>query len=156
MCEAPVLARGSVCLNLDQAAVLRQYIDSLNSYCHRLVTYFAAIVTQGSLSVRASIVCGAHCVQAYIGFRSSIWSFNPVVAAWEPVMEPWDIILQLDVNPTPLVPLDCLFPKPCCAVVTRSARGACIGRSDCFAMPQCKPVFSKPAYHVVYCDQSND
>ena len=42
-------------------------------------------------------------MQAYIGFRSSIWSFNPVVAAWEPVMEPWDIILKLDVNPTPLV-----------------------------------------------------
>lgn len=47
-------------------------------------------------------------VQAYIGFRSSIWSFNPVVAAWEPVMEPWDIILKLDVNPSPLVPPNCL------------------------------------------------
>ena len=42
-------------------------------------------------------------MQAYIGFRSSIWSFNQVVAAWEPVMEPWDIILKMDANPSPLV-----------------------------------------------------
>lgn len=56
----------------------------------------------------------AHCMQAYIGFRSSIWSFNPVVAAWEPVMEPWDIILKLDVNPTPLV--TCLPSNSCLAL----------------------------------------
>ena len=42
-------------------------------------------------------------MQAYIGFCSSIWSFNPIVAAWEPVMEPWDIILKLDANPNTLV-----------------------------------------------------
>ncbi len=42
-------------------------------------------------------------MQVYIGFRGSSWSFNQVVAAWEPVMEPWDIILKMDANPSPLV-----------------------------------------------------
>lgn len=42
-------------------------------------------------------------MQAYIGFRSSIWSYNAGVTAWEPLMEPWDIILKLDSNPNPLV-----------------------------------------------------
>ena len=42
-------------------------------------------------------------MQAYIGLRSNTWSFNQVVAAWEPVMEPWDIILKMDANPSPLV-----------------------------------------------------
>ena len=37
-------------------------------------------------------------LQAYCGIRTSIWSYNPLVTAWEPVIEPWDLIVKLDSN----------------------------------------------------------
>lgn len=37
-------------------------------------------------------------VQASLGLRSSLWSCNPMLAAWEPVIEPWDVIIKLDSN----------------------------------------------------------
>ncbi len=37
-------------------------------------------------------------VQASLGLRSSLWSYNPLLTAWEPIIEPWDVILKLDSN----------------------------------------------------------
>ena len=51
--------------------------------------------------------------QAYMGFCSSMWSFNPVVSAWEPVMEPWDLIVTMASNPNPLVTISALTPQLC-------------------------------------------
>ncbi len=36
--------------------------------------------------------------QAYLGVRLSVWNYNALVAAWEPVLEPWDVIAKLDLN----------------------------------------------------------
>ena len=36
--------------------------------------------------------------QASLGLRSSLWSYNPMLTAWEPVIEPWDVIVKLDSN----------------------------------------------------------
>ncbi len=36
--------------------------------------------------------------QAYLGVRLSVWSYNALVTAWEPVLEPWDVIAKLDLN----------------------------------------------------------
>lgn len=37
-------------------------------------------------------------MQASLGLRSSLWSYNPMLIAWEPVIEPWDVIIKLDSN----------------------------------------------------------
>jgi hypothetical protein len=42
-------------------------------------------------------------VQAYCGIRTSIWSYNPRITAWEPVIEPWDLIVKLDANSSNVV-----------------------------------------------------
>ena len=36
--------------------------------------------------------------QAYLGVRLSVWSYNALVTAWEPVLEPWDVIAKADLN----------------------------------------------------------
>lgn len=36
--------------------------------------------------------------QASLGVRSSLWSYNPLLTAWEPVIEPWGVLLKLDSN----------------------------------------------------------
>ena len=28
----------------------------------------------------------------------SAWSYNALIAAWEPILEPWDLILKADLN----------------------------------------------------------
>ena len=37
-------------------------------------------------------------VQAYLGFKLGMWSYNPTVKFWEPVVEPWDVIAQCAAN----------------------------------------------------------
>lgn len=37
-------------------------------------------------------------VQAYIGVHMSAWSYNNLVQAWEPILEPWNVILKADMN----------------------------------------------------------
>lgn len=37
-------------------------------------------------------------VQAYLGFKLGLWSYNGAVRFWEPVVEPWDVIAQCAAN----------------------------------------------------------
>lgn len=37
-------------------------------------------------------------VQAYLGLRLGVWSYNGGVRHWEPVVEPWDVIAQCAAN----------------------------------------------------------
>ncbi|KAK9834254.1 hypothetical protein WJX81_000411 [Elliptochloris bilobata] len=37
-------------------------------------------------------------MQAYLGVRLSVWSYNALVTTWEPVLEPWDVIAKADLN----------------------------------------------------------
>lgn len=37
-------------------------------------------------------------VQAYLGFKMGVWSYNGAVKHWEPVVEPWDVIAQCAAN----------------------------------------------------------
>ena len=37
-------------------------------------------------------------VQAYLGFKLGVWSYNGAVKHWEPVVEPWDVIAQCAAN----------------------------------------------------------
>ena len=37
-------------------------------------------------------------VQAYLGVKLGVWSYNGVVKHWEPVVEPWDVIAQCAAN----------------------------------------------------------
>jgi hypothetical protein len=37
-------------------------------------------------------------VQAYLGFKLGVWAYHAAVRAWEPVMEPWDVIAQCAAN----------------------------------------------------------
>ena len=43
------------------------------------------------------------CVQAYMGVTTSAWSYNALISAWEPILEPWDFILKLDINSSAMV-----------------------------------------------------
>lgn len=36
--------------------------------------------------------------QMYCELHTSAWSFNPNIAAWEPVLESWDFIVNVDIN----------------------------------------------------------
>jgi hypothetical protein len=44
-------------------------------------------------------------VQAYVGVLVSAWSYNALIAAWEPILEPWDLILKADLNSSPMARL---------------------------------------------------
>ena len=48
-------------------------------------------------------------LQAYIGVHMSAWSYNNLIQAWEPILEPWNVILKADMNTGSLV-----RPNPCC------------------------------------------
>lgn len=37
-------------------------------------------------------------VQAYLGLKLGVWSYNGAVKFWEPVVEPWDVIAQCAAN----------------------------------------------------------
>ena len=37
-------------------------------------------------------------MQAYIGVHMSAWSYNNLIQAWEPILEPWNVILKADMN----------------------------------------------------------
>ncbi len=37
-------------------------------------------------------------VQAYLGVKLGVWSYNRTVKHWEPAMEPWDVIVKCDAN----------------------------------------------------------
>ena len=37
-------------------------------------------------------------VQAYIGVHTSAWSYNSLIQAWEPILEPWNLIMKADMN----------------------------------------------------------
>jgi hypothetical protein len=38
-----------------------------------------------------------------MGVLTSAWSYNAPIQAWEPVLEPWDIILNMNVNTSAMV-----------------------------------------------------
>ena len=42
-------------------------------------------------------------MQFYCGISVSAWSFNPVVSAWEPLLESWNLIVKMDANKSPTV-----------------------------------------------------
>ena len=37
-------------------------------------------------------------MQAYIGVHTSAWSYNSLIQAWEPILEPWNLIMKADMN----------------------------------------------------------
>ena len=45
----------------------------------------------------------AAAAQAYVGVLMSAWSYNALIAAWEPILEPWNLILKADLNTSPMV-----------------------------------------------------
>lgn len=42
-------------------------------------------------------VCGVKRCFAYL--TTSLWSYNQILEVWEPIMEPWQLLLHMDVNP---------------------------------------------------------
>lgn len=56
-----------------------------------------------TLSHRRAVEAGvrgpsSQVVQAYLGLRLGVWSYNGGVRHWEPVVEPWDVIAQCAAN----------------------------------------------------------
>lgn len=43
------------------------------------------------------------CMQAYMGVLTSAWSYNAVIQAWEPILEPWKLIVKMDMNTSGIV-----------------------------------------------------
>ena len=56
------------------------------------------------------------CAQAYVGVLVSAWSYNALIAAWEPILEPWDLILKADLNTSPMAMLSLPALPLCCAI----------------------------------------
>lgn len=56
-----------------------------------------AEVELGSLQASLSRLSGS-VSQAYLGVQVAVWSFNAPIGAWEPILEPWNLILNADVN----------------------------------------------------------
>lgn len=42
-------------------------------------------------------------LQAYMGVVISAWSYNALIQAWEPILEPWNLIFKMDVNSSAMV-----------------------------------------------------
>ena len=49
-------------------------------------------------------------LQFYCGIQVSAWSFNSRIAAWEPVLESWDLIVKVDANSGSTVGRPCALP----------------------------------------------
>ena len=49
-------------------------------------------------------------LQFYCGIQVSAWSFNSRIAAWEPVLESWDLIVKVDANSGSTVRHPCALP----------------------------------------------
>ena len=49
-------------------------------------------------------------LQFYCGIQVSAWSFNSRIAAWEPVLESWDLIVKVDANSGSTVRHPCDLP----------------------------------------------
>jgi len=43
--------------------------------------------------------CGVCRCFAYL--TTSLWSYNQSLDVWEPIMEPWQLLLHMDTNPNP-------------------------------------------------------
>ena len=50
------------------------------------------------LGPRLGWAVGAQVVQAHLKFRMSVWSYNGPVRGWDPVVEPWDVLANMDTN----------------------------------------------------------
>ena len=37
-------------------------------------------------------------MQAHLKLRLSVWSYNGAVRGWDPVVEPWDVLANMDTN----------------------------------------------------------
>ena len=61
-------------------------------------------------------------LQAYIGVHMSAWSYNNLIQAWEPILEPWNVILKADMNTGSLVRSDfsCLQDPSCHTAHTKA------------------------------------
>jgi vacuolar protein sorting-associated protein 13A/C len=44
-------------------------------------------------------VCGVRRCFSYL--TTSLWSYNQSLEVWEPIMEPWQLLLHMDTNPNP-------------------------------------------------------
>lgn len=44
-------------------------------------------------------MCGVKRCFAYL--TTSLWSYNQSLEVWEPIMEPWQLLLHMDINPNP-------------------------------------------------------
>ncbi len=38
-----------------------------------------------------------------MGVLTSAWSYNAVIQAWEPILEPWKLIVKMDMNTSGIV-----------------------------------------------------
>jgi hypothetical protein len=80
----------------DTLAVLRRLSPKVMQVLQPLAIITPATGCQGI--VNSCNVDNVALPQASLGLRSSLWSYNPMLTAWEPVIEPWDVIVKLDSN----------------------------------------------------------
>ena len=69
-----------------------------------------------------------HGAQAYMGVITSAWSYNALISAWEPILEPWDFILKADINSSAMVHACTVqrnTDKPCWQEATFCACSSC-------------------------------
>jgi hypothetical protein len=46
-------------------------------------------------------------LQAHVCVHMSAWSYNSLIQAWEPILEPWNLLLKADMNTGSMVSFIC-------------------------------------------------
>lgn len=69
--------------------------------------------------------------QAYLGVQVAVWSFNAPIGAWEPMLEPWNLILNGEINSSKQAMLPLWPPHKSSAYRLRRKAGSIVSLLPC-------------------------